>query len=93
MDRPPPETLTTSESNDARGVPQNHSGSLGAHLFTDTEFAGARGRAHDAMRTAGRAAPAGGMPVEMVIGIALIVIASLEILFIVRVVQGNMGRA
>ncbi len=29
----------------------------------------------------------------MVIGIALIVIASLEIVFIVRVVQGNMGRA
>ena len=39
------------------------------------------------------AAPAGGIPVEMVIGIALIVIASLEILFIVRVVQANMGRA
>ena len=29
----------------------------------------------------------------MVIGIALIVIASLEIVFIVRVVQANMGRA
>ena len=29
----------------------------------------------------------------MVIGIALIVIASLDTLFIVRVVQGNMGRA
>ncbi|MDF2734892.1 MAG: hypothetical protein K0S97_1515 [Chloroflexota bacterium] len=28
----------------------------------------------------------------MVIGIALIVIAALEILFIVRVVQANMGR-
>ncbi len=38
-------------------------------------------------------APAGGMPVEMPIGIALIVIAALEILFIIRVVQGNMRRA
>jgi hypothetical protein len=33
------------------------------------------------------------MPVEMLIGIALIVIAALEILFIIRVVQANMGRA
>jgi hypothetical protein len=32
-------------------------------------------------------------PVQMVIGIALIVIAALEIWFIVRVVQSNMGRA
>jgi hypothetical protein len=30
--------------------------------------------------------------VETVIGIALIVIAALEILFIVRTVQANMGR-
>ena len=30
---------------------------------------------------------------EMLIGVALIVIAGLEILFIVRVVQSNMGRA
>lgn len=30
---------------------------------------------------------------EMLIGIALIVIAALEILFIVRAVQANMGRA
>jgi len=29
----------------------------------------------------------------MVIGIALIVIAALEILFIIRTVQSNMGRA
>ena len=29
----------------------------------------------------------------MLIGIALIVIAALEILFIIRVVQANMGRA
>lgn len=37
--------------------------------------------------------PAGGMPVEMLIGVALIVIAALEILFIIRTVQANMGRA
>ena len=30
---------------------------------------------------------------EMLIGVALIVIAALEILFIIRVVQANMGRA
>jgi len=30
---------------------------------------------------------------EMLIGIALIVIAALEILFIIRTVQSNMGRA
>lgn len=30
---------------------------------------------------------------EMIIGIALIVIAALEIWFIVRTVQSNMGRA
>lgn len=30
---------------------------------------------------------------EMVIGIALIVIAALEIWFIIRTVQANMGRA
>lgn len=34
-----------------------------------------------------------GIPVEMVIGIALIVIAAFEIWFIVRTVQSNMGRA
>jgi hypothetical protein len=33
------------------------------------------------------------MRVEMLIGIALIVIAALEILFIIRTVQANMGRA
>ena len=31
--------------------------------------------------------------VEQVIGIALIVIAALEIVFIIRAVQANMGRA
>lgn len=30
---------------------------------------------------------------EMLIGIALIVIAALEIVFIIRTVQSNMGRA
>ena len=30
---------------------------------------------------------------EMLVGIALIVIAALEILFIIRTVQANMGRA
>lgn len=30
---------------------------------------------------------------DMLIGIALIVIAALEIVFIIRVVQANMGRA
>lgn len=35
----------------------------------------------------------GNRSVEMVIGIALIVIAALEIWFIVRTVQSNMGRA
>lgn len=30
---------------------------------------------------------------EMLIGIALIVIAALEIVFIIRTVQANMGRA
>jgi hypothetical protein len=35
----------------------------------------------------------GADPVEMVIGIALIVIAALEIWFIIRTVQANMGRA
>jgi hypothetical protein len=33
------------------------------------------------------------MLVEMLIGIALIVIAALEIVFIIRTVQANMGRA
>jgi hypothetical protein len=33
------------------------------------------------------------MRVEMLIGIALIVIAALEIGFIIRTVQANMGRA
>jgi hypothetical protein len=33
------------------------------------------------------------MLVEMIIGIALIVIAALEIVFIIRTVQANMGRA
>jgi len=33
------------------------------------------------------------MLVDMLIGIALIVIAALEIVFIIRVVQANMGRA
>jgi hypothetical protein len=48
------------------------------------------------MRAAGRASrPAlgGSGPVEIVIGIALIVIAALEIWFIVQTVQANMGRA
>ena len=35
----------------------------------------------------------GGLPVEMLIGIALIVIAALEIVFVIRTVQANMGRA
>jgi hypothetical protein len=35
----------------------------------------------------------GGKLVEQVIGIALIVIAALEIVFIIRAVQANMGRA
>lgn len=35
----------------------------------------------------------GGQPVETLIGIVLIVIAALEIYFIIRVVQSNMGRA
>ena len=33
------------------------------------------------------------MRVEMLIGVALIVIAALEIAFIIRTVQANMGRA
>jgi hypothetical protein len=33
-----------------------------------------------------------GVPVETVIGVALIVISALEIWFIVRTVQSNMGR-
>ena len=37
--------------------------------------------------------PPGGMLVEMLIGIALIVIAGLEIVFIIRTVQANLGRA
>lgn len=56
----------------------------------------ARGAAHDA----GRRSPGhparqvgGKSPVEMIIGIALIVIAALEIWFIIRAVQSNMGRA
>lgn len=48
--------------------------------------------AHDARgaRHSPRAESKGADPVEMVIGIALIVIAALEIWFIVRTVQANM---
>jgi hypothetical protein len=52
--------------------------------------------AHDAgRRTPGHPARqvGGSRPVEMVIGIALIVIAALEIWFIVRTVQANTRRA
>ncbi len=56
----------------------------------------ASGAAHDA-RQRSPEHPArqvgGSRPVEMIIGIALIVIAALEIWFIVRTVQANMGRA
>ena len=55
----------------------------------------ARGAAHDANRRS-PGLPArqvgGNSPVEMIIGIALIVIAGLEIWFIVRTVQSNLGR-
>ena len=48
------------------------------------------------MRTALAGLPArqvgGSRPVEMIIGIALIVIAALEIWFIIRTVQSNLGR-
>ena len=37
--------------------------------------------------------PTGGSLVETLIGLALIVISALEIWFIVRTVQANMGRA
>lgn len=51
--------------------------------------------AHDAGRRAS-GQPArqvgGSRPVEMIIGIALIVIAALEIWYIIRTVQSNMGR-
>ncbi len=46
-----------------------------------------------ALATARRAESKGADPVEMVVGIALIVIAALEIWFIIRTVQANMGRA
>jgi hypothetical protein len=45
------------------------------------------------LATARRAESKGADPVEMVVGIALIVIAALEIWFIIRTVQANMGRA
>jgi hypothetical protein len=51
--------------------------------------------AHDAGRRSSGdpARPVGGSTsVEMIIGIALIVIAALETWFIVRTVQANMGR-
>jgi hypothetical protein len=55
----------------------------------------ALGAAHDASRRS-PGLPArqvgGSRPVEMIIGIALIVIAALEIWFIVRTVQANLGR-
>jgi hypothetical protein len=53
------------------------------------------GAAHDAgRRSSGHPARqvGGSRPVEMIIGIALIVIAALEIWFIIRTVQSNMGR-
>ncbi len=46
-----------------------------------------------ALATTRRAESKGADPVEMVIGIALIVIAALEIWFIVRTVQANMRSA
>ena len=52
------------------------------------------GAAHDAgRRSSGLPARqvGGSRPVEMIIGIALIVIAALEIWFIIRTVQSNMG--
>ena len=55
-----------------------------------------RAAAHDAsQRSPGDSAGqvGGSIPVEMIIGIVLIVIAALEIWFIVRTVQANMGRA
>jgi hypothetical protein len=46
-----------------------------------------------ALATARRAESEGSGPVEMVVGLALIVIAALEIWFIIRTVQSNLGRA
>lgn len=46
-----------------------------------------------ALATGGASSRRERTPVEMVIGIALIVIAALEIWFIIRTVQANMGRA
>jgi hypothetical protein len=56
----------------------------------------ALGAAHDASRRSpGHPARqlGGSRPVEMIIGVVLIVIAALETWFIVRTVQANMGRA
>lgn len=55
----------------------------------------ALGAAHDAgRRSSGQPARqvGGSSPVEMIVGIALIVIAALEIWYIIRTVQSNMGR-
>jgi hypothetical protein len=55
----------------------------------------ALGAAHDASRRSS-GSPArqvgGSRLVEMIVGVALIVIAALEIWFIIRTVQSNMGR-
>ncbi len=77
-------------------MPSSGKRSLGAIIGTGTALRSAHCAAHDANRRSS-GLPArqvgGSRPVEMIIGIALIVIAALEIWFIVRTVQANMGRA
>ena len=92
---PGPRRFTTGERIDTRQGVQDPAGGLGAHVFTDTELRARAAVAHDARGFGRRCRPAppGGMRVEMLIGIALIVIAALEIVFIIRTVQANMGRA
>ena len=70
-------------------------GGLRMQPFIDSELRLRVGGAHDARGIGRRSwpAPLEGCPVEMLIGIALIVIAALEIVFIIRTVQANMGRA
>ena len=64
--------------------------------FCQIRRAGTRTKAQDArQRSPGQPAGqiGGSRPVELIVGIALIVIAALEIWFIVRTVQSNLGRA